>query len=74
MNENIQKYVDKLVKSGDLMKLIQNKQEAVKFISQETKLPEAQCESIDDAVVEKVKGGAAEKLGGLLGDKFKLPF
>ncbi len=72
MNEKISQYVEKLASSGDLMKIIQNKEEAIKFISKETKLPQAECAKIYDSVLEKVKGGVAEKLTGKLGEKFKL--
>ncbi len=70
MNEKISQYVEKLSNSGDLLKIIQNKDEAIKFIAKETKLPEAECAKVYDSVLEKVKGGIAGKLG----DKVKLPF
>ena len=72
MSKQITKIIEKLKNSPELLKNIQNKDDAIKFIAQETKMPEAECAKIYDAVVEKVKSGAAEKITGKLG--VKLPF
>lgn len=69
MNEQL---VEKLKNSPELLKNIKNKDDAIKVIAKETNLPEAECAKIYDAVMEKVKSGAAEKLAGKFG--VKLPF
>lgn len=72
MNEQFTQIVEKLKNSPELIKAIQNKDDAIKLIAKETKMPEAECEKIYNAVLEKVKSGAAEKITGKLG--VKLPF
>ncbi len=68
MNEQITQLVDKLKNNPEIIKALSSKEEAVKLIAKETKMPEAECAKIYDGIVEKVKGGIAGKLGG------KLPF
>lgn len=72
MNEQMNQIVEKLKNSPDLLMKLKSKDDAVKFIASETKLPEAECAKIYDAVMEKVKSGAAEQLAGKFG--VKLPF
>ncbi len=74
MNDKITQMVEKFKNNPELLKSLQNKDEAVKFIAKETKMPEAECAKIYDAILEKVKSGAADKLTSKLGGKVKLPF
>ena len=74
MNEKVMQAVEKVKSNPEILKALSNKQEAVKLISKETKLPETECEKIYDIVVEKVKSGVGDKIADKLGGKFKLPF
>ena len=68
MNEQVTQLVEKLKNNPEIIKSLSSKEETVKLIAKETNMPEAECAKIYDAIVEKVKGGIAGKLGG------KLPF
>jgi len=74
MNEKIMQAAEKVKSNPEILKALTNKQEAVKLLSKETKLPEAECEKIYDIVVEKAKSGVGDKIAEKMGGKFKLPF